>query len=196
MLHLVLQATFSLPNIACSCGSSRWSPIPVTKASLILHKIFVISQGHSLLKIKFFLSSFLNKLRAGMYMAIEYTSGPPTFWTPGTASVEKGFFVDQKGCGFVCCLHSVDGVLLVCTDQLLACCGPLPVHRLGVGDFCNRLCKIKYKIILGHKLQITCKWMHTPKLQSSASCAISVSQGLQCSCESYFESSGTFALVK
>lgn len=44
------------------------------------------------------------------------------------------FSTDQRECGFACCLNPTDGTSLLCMVQLLARCGPMPVHGLKAGD--------------------------------------------------------------
>lgn len=46
--------------------------------------------------------------------------------------MERGFPADQRGCGFICCLHLVDGALLVCSARFLILRRPAPIHGPGV----------------------------------------------------------------
>lgn len=61
----------------------------------------------------------------------------PIFWAAGPGSMERGFYVDRRGCGFVSCLNPTDGVSLTCVAQFLVCRGPVTIHEPGVGDPCH-----------------------------------------------------------
>lgn len=61
------------------------------------------------------------------------------FWASGISPMEKVFSADWRVHSFACCLHSAGGAPLVCTNWLLACCGPVPVHGSEIGDPCNTL---------------------------------------------------------
>lgn len=58
---------------------------------------------------------------------------PPTSWAPGTGFVDRDFSMEQRVAWF-CVPPASHGQGFACLRGLfLVCCGPVPIHRLGVG---------------------------------------------------------------